>query len=83
MEPRGIDSQTQKPNYNLEICDALRRGFPNSNCIGFPLPAVHRVRWTNLKSSEPWCRKNLQYSTVGANTIQDAILQAIELDKTL
>ena len=48
MEPRGIDSQMQKPNYNIEICEALRRGFPNSNCIGFPLPAVHRVRWTNL-----------------------------------
>ena len=39
----GIDSQMQKPNYNIEICDALRRGFPNSNCIGFPIPAAHRV----------------------------------------
>ena len=48
MEPYGIDSQMQKPNYNIEICDALRRGFPNSNCIGFPLCAVHRVHWTNL-----------------------------------
>ena len=48
MEPYGIDSQMQKPNYNIEICDALRRGFPNSNCIGFPIPAAHRVHWTNF-----------------------------------
>ena len=43
MEPYGIDSQMQKPNYNIEICDTLRRGFPNSNCTGFPIPAAHRV----------------------------------------
>ena len=38
----------QKPNCNIEICDTLRRGFPNSNCTGFPIPAALRVHWTNF-----------------------------------